>query len=117
MLVDSTYEPPLVASFDDEVRPPPSLSFLVVVLTSLGRTQGKASIYSSEYSLESDDDRVGKGRLSPLAERRFTSLLRGLTSSRDKIARGMSFALEHADCASYVRRRSGPFSALLPRWR
>ncbi|GAA5852217.1 hypothetical protein JCM9279_006936 [Rhodotorula babjevae] len=81
MLVDPTYEPPLVASFDDE---------------------GKASIYSSDSSEYSDDDRVGKGRLSPLAEQRFSSLLRGLTSSRDKIARGMSFALEHADCASYI---------------
>ncbi|KPV71807.1 uncharacterized protein RHOBADRAFT_56422 [Rhodotorula graminis WP1] len=81
MLVDPSYEPPLVASFDDE---------------------GKASIYSSDSSEYSDDDRVGKGHLSPLAERRFTSLLRGLTSSRDKIARGMSFALEHADSADYI---------------
>ncbi|TNY18596.1 hypothetical protein DMC30DRAFT_380285 [Rhodotorula diobovata] len=90
MLIDPSYEPPLVAQFDDEVR--------LFVLHPFGR----ASIYSSDSEEDSDDERVGKGRLSPLAERRFACLLRGLTSSRDKIARGMAFALEHADCASYI---------------
>ncbi|GAA6051080.1 hypothetical protein JCM3770_004702 [Rhodotorula araucariae] len=81
MLVDPTYEPPVVASFDDE---------------------GKADIYSSDSSEDSEAERVGKGRLGALAQKRFESLLRGLTSSRDKIARGMAFALEHADCANYI---------------
>ncbi|BGP49087.1 hypothetical protein JCM10450v2_004966 [Rhodotorula kratochvilovae] len=81
MLVDPTYEPPVVVSFDDD---------------------GKADIYSSDSSEDSEAERVGKGRLGALAQKRFESLLRGLTSSRDKIARGMAFALEHADCADLI---------------
>lgn len=61
-----------------------------------------ADIYSSDSEESSEDERVGKGKIGKLALRRFECLLRGLTSSREKIARGMSFALEHADCASYV---------------
>ncbi|BGO92275.1 hypothetical protein NBRC10512v2_004539 [Rhodotorula toruloides] len=81
MLVDPDYAPPLVASFEDE---------------------GNADVYSSDSSESSEDERVGKGRLGKLAQKRFECLLRGLTSSRDKIARGMAFAIEHADCAAYI---------------
>ncbi|BGP56056.1 hypothetical protein JCM8202v2_003665 [Rhodotorula sphaerocarpa] len=81
MLVDPDYGPPLVAVFEDE---------------------GVADIYSSDSEESSEDERVGKGKIGKLALRRFECLLRGLTSSREKIARGMSFALEHADCASYI---------------
>ncbi|GAA5835915.1 hypothetical protein JCM11251_006601 [Rhodosporidiobolus azoricus] len=81
MLIDPSYEPPQVATFEDE---------------------GSADVYSSDSSEDSDNERVGKGKLGKVAQRRFENLLRGLTSSRDKIARGMSFALEHADCAAYI---------------
>lgn len=64
--------------------------------------QGSADVYSSDSEESSEDEKVGKGKLGKLALRRFECLLRGLTSSREKIARGMAFALEHADCASYV---------------
>lgn len=81
MLVDPDYEPPVIATFDDE---------------------GNAEIYSSDSEESSEDERVGKGKIGRLALRRFECLLRGLTSSREKIARGMMFALEHADCASHI---------------
>ncbi|GAA5980839.1 hypothetical protein JCM11641_004738 [Rhodosporidiobolus odoratus] len=81
MLIDPAYDPPQNATFDDE---------------------GSADVYSSDSSEDSDSERAGKGQLGRLAQRRFESLLRGLTSSRDRIARGMSFALEHADCAAYI---------------
>lgn len=81
MLLDRDYEPPAVATFDDD---------------------GNHSIYSSDSSEDSEQERLGKGKLGKLAQRRFESLLRGLTSTRDKIAKGMAFALEHADCAAFI---------------
>lgn len=65
--------------------------------------QGNADIYSSDSSEDSEGERVGKGKLGKLAQKRFECMLRGLDSKRERIARGMAFALEHADCASYVR--------------
>lgn len=64
--------------------------------------QGKADIYSSDSAEDSERDRVRKGKLGRLAQRRFECMLRGLTSTREKIARGMAFALEHADAAVAV---------------
>ncbi|GAA5948548.1 hypothetical protein JCM10213_003898 [Rhodosporidiobolus nylandii] len=82
MLIDPGYDPPQkVAAFEDE---------------------GSADIYSSDSSEDSESERIGKGKLGKLAQKRFESLLRGLTSTREKIARGMTFALEHADCAAYI---------------
>ncbi|GAA5909241.1 RRM and SURP domain-containing protein [Sporobolomyces salmoneus] len=81
MLVDRDYEPPAVARFNDE---------------------GNHEIYSSDSSEDSEQDRVGKGKLGRLAQKRFEALLRGLTSTRERIAKGMSFALEHADCAAFI---------------
>ncbi|GAA5935501.1 uncharacterized protein JCM15063_001056 [Sporobolomyces koalae] len=81
MLLDRDYEPPATASFRDE---------------------GNNDVYSSDSSEDSEQDRVGKGKLGKLAQKRFEALLRGLTSTRDKIARGMTFALEHADCAAFI---------------
>lgn len=59
-------------------------------------------MYSSDSSEDSEQERLGKGKLGKLAQRRFEALLRGLTSTRERIAKGMSFALEHADCAAFV---------------
>ncbi|KAK4054169.1 hypothetical protein OIV83_001195 [Microbotryomycetes sp. JL201] len=75
MLLDSRYEPP-----------PP----------------GFAEMYSSDSAEDSEREHVAKGRLGKLAKRRFEALLRCLTSTRGKIAKGMAFALEHADCAQYI---------------
>ncbi|GAA5965537.1 hypothetical protein JCM21900_004153 [Sporobolomyces salmonicolor] len=81
MLVDPNYEPPSKAKFEDE---------------------GNADVYSSDSSEGSEQERLGKGKLGKLALKRFEALLRGLTSTREKIARGMAFALEHADCAALI---------------
>ncbi|GAA6060745.1 hypothetical protein JCM10212_003789 [Sporobolomyces blumeae] len=81
MLIDRDYEPPARATFDDE---------------------GNHDMYSSDSSEDSETERVGKGKLGRLAQNRFESLLRGLTSTRDRIAKGMVFALEHADCAAFI---------------
>ncbi|KAM0789547.1 hypothetical protein ACM66B_000360 [Microbotryomycetes sp. NB124-2] len=81
MLLDSRYEPPLPVEFADE---------------------GLAELYSSDSAEDSERERTSKGRLGKLAKRRFEALLRCLTSTRGKIAKGMAFALEHADCAQYI---------------
>ncbi|GAA5867123.1 hypothetical protein JCM8547_006246 [Rhodosporidiobolus lusitaniae] len=81
MLVDSSYSPPLSTSFADE---------------------GPSTLYSSDSSEDSETERLGKGKLGKLAQKRFEAMLRGLTSSRERIARGMAFALEHADCAAVI---------------
>lgn len=81
MLLDSRYEPPVVVSFSDE---------------------GNAVLYSSDSAEGSELERTPKGRLGRLARKRFESMLRGLTSKREKIARAMVFALEHANAADVV---------------
>lgn len=63
---------------------------------------GHAEVYSSDSAEDSERERLPKGRLGKLARRRFEALLRTLTSTRDKIARGMVFALEHADAAATI---------------
>ncbi len=64
--------------------------------------EGHAEVYSSDSAEDSERERLPKGRLGKLARRRFEALLRTLTSTRDKIARGMVFALEHADAAATI---------------
>lgn len=64
--------------------------------------QGNADLYSSDSAEESEQERTPKGRLGRMARKRFESMLRSLTSTREKIARGMVFALEHADSANIV---------------
>lgn len=59
-------------------------------------------MYSSDSAEDSERERLPKGRLGKLARRRFEALLRSITSTREKIARGMVFALEHADAATAV---------------
>ncbi|KAK4703899.1 hypothetical protein P7C70_g2310, partial [Phenoliferia sp. Uapishka_3] len=81
MLLDSTYKPPTVSTFLDE---------------------GNADTYSSDSAEDSENEHMRKGRLGKLAFRRFESMLRGLVSTREKIARGMAFALEHADAAELI---------------
>ena len=103
MRVDPDYEPPVIATFDDEVSHRLDDFPFPLLLTPARCWQGNAEIYSSDSEESSEDERVGKGKIGRLALRRFECLLRGLTSSREKIARGMMFALEHADCASHVR--------------
>jgi len=68
--------------------------------------QGHAEVYSSDSAEDSERERLSKGRLGKLARRRFEALLRSLTSTRHKIARGMVFALEHADAAITVIQAS-----------
>lgn len=67
-------------------------------------TQGIADIYSSDSAEDSERERTPKGRLGKLAQKRFESMLRSLTSTRERIGRSMAFALEHADAASLVYR-------------
>ncbi|ORY89718.1 hypothetical protein BCR35DRAFT_157196 [Leucosporidium creatinivorum] len=81
MLLDSRYRPPSTVSFVDE---------------------GNADIYSSDSAEDSERERTPKGRLGKLAQKRFESMLRSLTSTREKIGRSMAFALEHADAASLI---------------
>ncbi|CDZ98296.1 Predicted splicing regulator, contains RRM, SWAP and RPR domains [Phaffia rhodozyma] len=64
--------------------------------------EGYDSVYSTEESEESENERVGKGKLAKLARRRFTSCLRGLRGERGGVARCMGFALGHADAAEEV---------------
>ncbi|KAK4054380.1 hypothetical protein OIO90_003613 [Microbotryomycetes sp. JL221] len=81
MLLDSRYEAPPATTFADE---------------------GQAGVYSSDSDEDSERESMAKGRLGRLAQTRFESLLRCLTSTREKIARGMAFALEHADSAQLI---------------
>lgn len=59
--------------------------------------------YSSDSAEDSENEHTRRGRLGHRATERFETILRGLTSTREKIARGMAFALEHADAANTVR--------------
>ncbi|SCV69948.1 BQ2448_1342 [Microbotryum intermedium] len=81
MLMDRHYRAPLPAKFDDA---------------------GPAEVYSSDTDEDSENERVLKGRLGTFARKRFEALLRTLKSTRGNIARGMAFALEHADAASFI---------------
>jgi len=51
---------------------------------------------------ETERDRVKKGTLGRLAERRFQTMLRALTGKRGEVARCMAFSLEHADAVTEV---------------
>lgn len=107
MLLDPEYsQPSSKPKFSDEVRLA-CLSF-VRLLTSI--SQGNADIYSSDSAEDSEREHVRKGKLGKLAQRRFECMLRSLTSTREKIARGMAFALEHADAAPVVRPSSLSFN-------
>lgn len=64
--------------------------------------QGANSVYSTDSDEESERERVRKGSLGRLAERRFQSMLRALTGRRGEMARCMAFSLEHADAVSEV---------------
>lgn len=95
MLLDSTYVAPAAPTFLDE---------------------GNAETYSSDSAEDSENEHVRKGKLGKLAFRRFESMLRALVSSREKIARAMAFALEHADASEAVRPPSrSPYLRLLKR--
>lgn len=63
---------------------------------------GAGSVYSTDSGEESENGRLPKGELGALARARFEKMLRSLTSTKDKIARAMAFALEHADAADKV---------------
>ncbi|KAL8276246.1 hypothetical protein RQP46_011363 [Phenoliferia psychrophenolica] len=81
MLLDASYVPPSEPTFFDE---------------------GNADAYSSDSAEESENEHVRKGSIGRRAERRFESMLRGLVSTRERIARAMAFALEHADAADAI---------------
>lgn len=102
MLLDSHYVPPIVPNFSDEVRHSP-FRFRGRSTDGFRAPQGNAETYSSDSAEESETERVRKGKLGRRALRRFESILRDLTSTREKIARAMAFALEHADAANIVR--------------
>ncbi|KAG8863521.1 hypothetical protein FRB96_008261 [Tulasnella sp. 330] len=66
------------------------------------KDDGANSVYSTDSGEESERERVRKGSLGRLAERRFQCMLRALTGRRGEMARCMAFSLEHADAVSEV---------------
>lgn len=73
--------------------------------------QGYASVYSSDSAEDSENERVAKGRLGKLGCKRFEAMLRAVTPQRERIARCMSYALQHADAADDVRPSPFPNAA------
>jgi len=63
---------------------------------------GANSVYSTDSEEESEKERVRKGALGRLAERRFECMLRALTGRRGEMARCMAFSLEHAEAVVEV---------------
>ncbi|CEL60805.1 U2 snRNP-associated SURP motif-containing protein OS=Pongo abelii GN=U2SURP PE=2 SV=1 [Rhizoctonia solani AG-1 IB] len=63
---------------------------------------GPHSAYSTDSGEESERERIRKGTLGKLAQKRFHILLRGLSGKRGELARCMAFSLEHAESAAEV---------------
>ena len=64
---------------------------------------GYASMYSTDSEEVSESDlHRGNGELPMLAARRLQAMLKGLTPRRERIARCMKLALDHADAAPSV---------------
>ena len=59
-------------------------------------------VYSTDTAEESEKERVRKGTLGRMAERRFETMLRSLTGRRGELARCMAFALDHSDAVVQV---------------
>ncbi|KAH7108043.1 hypothetical protein BKA62DRAFT_630129 [Auriculariales sp. MPI-PUGE-AT-0066] len=60
---------------------------------------GAHSVYSTDSGEESERERSLRGRLGPLARKRFECMLRGLSGRRGELGRAMVFALDHAEAA------------------
>lgn len=78
--------------------------------TSLACSQGYDSLYSTDTGEESETDRMRTARrtdtIGPVARKRLEAMLRGLTPRRERIARLMAFAIDHAfaaDAVSWLR--------------
>lgn len=81
-------------------------------------TNGPSVLYSSDSGEDSERERVKRRKttttassttaadnlLGPMARRRFESMLRCITPRRERIARAMAFAVEHAHAAEAVAR-------------
>ena len=65
-------------------------------------SQGNNSVYSTDSAEESEREHSRKGALGKLAQKRYECMLRSITSTRDKVARCMAFAIEHAEAAEEV---------------
>ncbi|KAH8928661.1 hypothetical protein BT69DRAFT_1293155 [Atractiella rhizophila] len=66
---------------------------------------GANSTYSTDSAEESEDERMKdrrRGKLGKLGRQRFESMLRGITNTREKVARCMAFAIRHADACDEV---------------
>ncbi|KAK0567732.1 hypothetical protein OC844_000080 [Tilletia horrida] len=69
------------------------------------RDEGDAAVYSSDTGEDSEAESLRKQRrdvIGPAALRRFTAMLRSLTPRRERIARCMIFALDHAHACEQV---------------
>ncbi|KAL9936468.1 hypothetical protein V8E36_004536 [Tilletia maclaganii] len=67
--------------------------------------EGDAAVYSSDSGEDSEAEGLRKQRrdvIGPAALRRFEAMLRGLTPRRERIARCMIFALDHAHACEQV---------------
>lgn len=68
--------------------------------------EGYASMYESDSGEDSEDERLVKQRkseqLGRLSQKRFEAMLRGVTPRRERIARAMTFAMEHTSAAETV---------------
>ncbi|KDN36510.1 hypothetical protein K437DRAFT_241154 [Tilletiaria anomala UBC 951] len=86
MLVDDRYEP--------ELPPDPF------------KDQGLNELYSSDSEEAEEAEYLRKSRrgdvIGRAARRRFEAMLRGITPRRERIARAMRFALEHAHASSAI---------------
>lgn len=89
---DYIFPPPPLPAFEDEVG----------VDESLTDAKGDATIFSSDSEEHSEQERTPKVELSPLARRRFESMLRGMNGTRAEIARAMEFAVKRADAYDSV---------------
>ncbi|EJD52558.1 hypothetical protein AURDEDRAFT_82199 [Auricularia subglabra TFB-10046 SS5] len=64
---------------------------------------GSHSVYSTDSQEESEREHGGhRGRLGPLARKRFEVMLRALTGNRGEIGRCMVFSLDHAEAAAEI---------------
>ena len=64
--------------------------------------QGDQEVYSCDSEEENEREKGDKDALGKRARCRFEAMLRSITSTREKIARCMAFAIEHAEAAEDV---------------
>ena len=62
--------------------------------------KGANSVYSTDSAEDSERERSTRGRLGPIARKRFERMLRALSGRRGEVGRCMVFALDHAEAAS-----------------